>query len=85
MSFLVKVEGSESFEVAKECVRKRKGYYRYSAGFQCKNEGTSGLRWLSLGKSWRLWTGILPTAQESWHYGRLFRRRESGLLQKSDG
>ena len=29
MSFLVKVEGSESFEVAKECVR----------SVECKNQG----------------------------------------------
>lgn len=76
MSFLVKVEGSESFEVAKECVRSVKVTtdIPLDSNARTKDDRRNYGNYRK-DFSW-LWTGILLTVPGSWHYGPLFRRRK---------
>lgn len=76
MSFLVKVEGSESFEVAKECVRSVKVTtdIPLDSNARTKDVGaTMVITWKDFSGFGR---GILLTVPGSWHYGPLFRRRK---------
>ena len=72
MSFLVKVEGSESFEVEKECVRSVKVTTDIPLDSNARTKDV-GATMVITGK---IWTGILLTVPGSWHYGPLFRRRK---------
>lgn len=75
MSFLVKVEGSESFEVAKECVRSVKVTTDIPLDSNARTKDV-GATMVITGKILAALDGDITTVPGSWHYGPLFRRRK---------
>lgn len=81
MSFLVKVEGSESFEVAKECVRSVNVTTDIPLDSNARTKDV-GATMVITGKILAALDGISLTVQESWHYGRLFRQRKQIVIAR---